>query len=130
MRSCWSLLTEVLPLMSIISSYPRLVLGKVYFSSSKVSCLAQEHIVDIRALSRKDIPLVREMEEVGMKVLQEKTGQVDNVLTGFHWPIHSVGHLHMHIIAPADNMKFLSRIVFSRMFFGSTQAAIEMLEKK
>ena len=70
------------------------------------------------------------MEEVGMKVLQERTGQVGNVVTGFHWPIHSVGHLHMHIIAPADNMKFLSRIVFSRMFFGSTQTAIEMLERK
>ena len=90
----------------------------------------QEHIVDIRALKREDIPLVREMEEVGLKVLQDQTGQVGNVLTGFHWPIHSVGHLHMHIIAPADNMRLLNRIIFSGMFFGSTQSAIEMLEKK
>ena len=73
---------------------------------------------------------MREMEEVGLKVLQDQTGQVGNVLTGFHWPIHSVGHLHMHIIAPADNMRLLNRIIFSGMFFGSTQAAIEMLEKK
>ena len=86
--------------------------------------------MDIRALSREDIPLVRQMEEVGLKVLQDRTGQTEPALTGFHWPIHSVGHLHMHIIAPADNMRFLSRIVFSGMFFGSTQAAIEMLEKK
>ena len=90
----------------------------------------QEHIVDIRALRREDIPLVKEMEEVGLKVLQDRTGQTDNVLTGFHWPIHTVGHLHLHIIAPADKMRFLSRIIFSGMFFGSSQAAIQMLEKK
>ena len=90
----------------------------------------QEHIIDIRALRREDIPLVREMEVVGLKVLQDRTGQTANVLTGFHWPIHSVGHLHLHIIAPADNMTFLNRIKYSGMFFGSTQAAIEMLEKK
>ena len=87
--------------------------------------------MDIRALSREDIPLVREMEEVGLKVLQDQTtGQAGPALTGFHWPIHSVGHLHLHVIAPADKMRFLSRIVFSGLFFGSTQAAIEMLEKK
>ena len=73
---------------------------------------------------------MREMEEVGMKVLQDRTGKTDNVLAGFHWPIHSVGHLHLHIIAPADNMRFLSRIVFSGLFFGTTEAAIQMLHKK
>ena len=92
--------------------------------------IPKEHIVDIRALSREDIPLVKEMEDVGMKVLQDRTGETENVLTGFHWPIHSVGHLHLHIIAPANQMSFLGRIKFSGMFFGSTQAAIEMLQKK
>ena len=70
------------------------------------------------------------MERVGLAVLRDKVGDPTNVLTGFHWPIHTVSHLHMHIIAPADKMRFLKKIEFSSMFFGSTQLAIEMLEKK
>ena len=90
----------------------------------------QEHIVDIRALSREDIPLVEQMEEVGLGVLRDMGGESGDGVTGFHWPIHSVSHLHMHIIAPADKMTITKRIVFSGMFFGSTQSAIEMLRKK
>ena len=86
--------------------------------------------MDIRALSREDIPLVEEMEEVGLGVLRDMGGEAEMVLTGFHWPIHSVSHLHMHVIAPADKMSLTKRIVFSGMFFGSTQSAIEMLQKK
>merc|ERR1711953_1257471 len=32
--------------------------------------ITKEHIVDIRSLTREDIPLVKEMEDVGLKVLQ------------------------------------------------------------
>ena len=77
--------------------------------------------------------MVRDMEELGLRVLQEQSGHTDKsnkVMTGFHWPLHTVSHLHMHIIAPSDNIKFLKKLEFSRMLFGSTQAAIEMLEKK
>lgn len=74
--------------------------------------------------------MVRDMEELGLRVLGEQSGDTDKVMTGFHWPLHTVSHLHMHIIAPCDNIKFLKKLEFSRMLFGSTQAAIEMLEKK
>ena len=63
-------------------------------------------------------------------MLGEQGGDTDKVMTGFHWPLHTVSHLHMHIIAPSDNIKLLKKLEFSRMLFGSTQAAIEMLEKK
>ena len=86
--------------------------------------------MDIRALGRDDIPLVEKMEEVGLGVLRDMGGEAEKVLTGFHWPIHSVSHLHMHVIAPADKMSLAKRIVFSGMFFGSTQSAIEMLQNK
>ena len=74
--------------------------------------------------------MVRDMEELGLRVLVEQGGETDNAITGFHWPFHTVSHLHMHIIAPGDNIKFIKKLEFSRMLFGSTQAAIEMLEKK
>lgn len=32
---------------------------------------------------------------------------------GFHWPpFNSIKHLHMHGIAPASNMSFLSKCMF------------------
>ena len=74
--------------------------------------------------------MVREMEELGLRVLVEQGGETGNAITGFHWPFHTVSHLHMHIIAPGDNIKFLKKLEFSRILFGSTQAAIEMLENR
>ena len=126
-RGCLCSQTEAQLLSTTTLSSPRL-------SSCHLTFLTtlswQEHIVDIRALGREDIPLVKEMEEVGLGVLRTCGGDMSSVLTGFHWPIQSVSHLHMHIIAPADDMRVLNRIVFSRMFFGSTQRAIEMLQNK
>ena len=99
----------------------------------------QACIKDVQSLGRDDIQMVRDMEELGLRVLWEQSGHTDKsnkseksdkVMTGFHWPLHTVSHLHMHIIAPSDNIKFLKKLEFSRMLFGSTQAAIEMLEKK
>lgn len=32
---------------------------------------------------------------------------------GFHWPpFHMVSHLHLHVIAPADQMGFIARNMF------------------
>lgn len=88
------------------------------------------HIKSVQSLTKHDIDMVKEMEEAGLKVLQEQGGSQETVMTGFHWPIHTVSHLHMHVISPSDNMRFLKRAEFSRFFFGSTQQAIEMLEKQ
>ena len=89
--------------------------------------------------------MVKEMEEVGVRVLQEQGGDLEKMITGFHWPIHTISHLHMHIISPryyidifivfnfiicSDNMRLLKRVEFSRFLFGSTKQALEMLEKK
>ena len=71
------------------------------------------------------------MMELGLKVLQEQGGDVDKVMTGFHWPIHTVSHLHMHIISPSDSINgMFKKLEFSSMFFGSTTDAIEMIKKK
>ena len=89
----------------------------------------QEHIVDVRALTRDDIPMVRDMELLGIRVLRENGGDGGNVITGFHWPIHLVSHLHMHIISPHIE-GIIKNIQFSRVFFGDTESAVAMLEKK
>ena len=39
----------------------------------------QEHIKDIKSLRAKDIPLVEQMKEVGLKVLREQDGNVEKV---------------------------------------------------
>ena len=39
----------------------------------------QEHIKDIKSLRAKDIPLVEQMKEVGLKVLREQDGDVEKV---------------------------------------------------
>ena len=90
----------------------------------------QECIKDVQSLGRDDIQMVRDMEELGLRVLGEQGSDVNKAMTGFHWPLHTVSHLHMHIISPSDNIRFFKKVEFSRMLFGSTLAAIEMLEKK
>ena len=46
------------------------------------------------------------MEAAGLRVLGQQGGDTGNVMTGFHWPLHTVSHLHMHVIAPADNLRY------------------------
>lgn len=90
--------------------------------------IPRRHIIEVRSLKAEDVPMVKEMERIGLRVLSEKGGDVDTAVTGFHWPIHTVSHLHMHILSPSITGVFKS-IQFSRYFFGSTQQAVEMLEK-
>ena len=56
---------------------------------------------------------------------------MEDVLCGFHWPITTVSHLHMHIIAPQSSMGFLNKnVIFSKKIaFGTVETAIECLEK-
>jgi len=72
--------------------------------------------------------MIQEMETVGLRVLNEQGGDVASAATGFHWPIHMVSHLHMHILSPSVT-GVVKSIQFSRLFFGSTQQAIDMLDK-
>ena len=56
---------------------------------------------------------------------------IEDFMCGFHWPIVSVRHLHMHVIAPTAAMNFFKRIEFSRKyFFGTVEQAIVLIEKR
>ena len=58
------------------------------------------------------------MEKVGLDVLREQGGEVESAITGFHWPIHTVRHLHtslyqswalavFHSFSPMKNGMFI-----------------------
>jgi len=52
-------------------------------------------------------------------------------LMGFHWPpFHTVSHLHLHVIAPSNQMGFISRTVFRPgIWFVTADYVRERLEK-
>ena len=85
--------------------------------------------MDIRSLTSTDIPLVQAMEKVGLSVLEKIGGDPSTCITGFHWPLHTVSHLHMHVISPQVE-GWGKKIIFSTWFFGDTQSAVKMIQEK
>lgn len=60
-------------------------------------------------------------------VIQRKSpGLAETELSlGFHWPpFNSVGHLHMHAIAPVSKMGFLQRQMFKKDSFWYREADV------
>lgn len=53
------------------------------------------------------------MVEKGKEILQQNNGDIEDVLLGFHRPpFNSVKHLHLHIISPASQMSFTTKLIF------------------
>ncbi|XP_008290511.1 histidine triad nucleotide-binding protein 3-like [Stegastes partitus] len=66
----------------------------------------RQHIYSCFSLHRGHISLVKKMAEMGKAVLREQ-GITDMTVArlGFHQPPYiSVGHLHLHVIAPASQI--------------------------
>jgi len=83
--------------------------------------VTNEHIRDAKQLVPAQIRILDRMVEVGNQVLAEKLNQDATItdptqvqrLLGFHWPpFHTVGHLHLHAMAPGDQMGFIHRNMF------------------
>uniref|UniRef100_A0A3Q3WMB1 Adenosine 5'-monophosphoramidase HINT3 n=1 Tax=Mola mola TaxID=94237 RepID=A0A3Q3WMB1_MOLML len=73
-----------------------------------------KHVGNCKSLSKEHVPLVKKMVETGKEILQ-KNGVTDlsDVRFGFHWPpFCSVTHLHLHVLAPASQMGFMSRLIY------------------
>ena len=84
---------------------------------------------NVTRLGATDISMVKEMETLGLDMLEASGGSRDACVTGFHWPIYTVPHLHMHVIAtPIVGM--WKRIEFSSLAFGTTADALRVLEQK
>ncbi len=71
------------------------------------------------------------MEAIGKELLETKTClKLDEAAIGFHWPIVSVNHLHLHVIAPKQDMNCFKRLEFHPWTFGSVEMALAMMESK
>lgn len=64
--------------------------------------------------------------------MESKGIDTKDALFGFHWPpFTSIKHLHMHAIAPASEMGFLSRLIFrpSSFWFRTVSGSLFKLFK-
>uniref|UniRef100_A0A8B9NYX2 Adenosine 5'-monophosphoramidase HINT3 n=1 Tax=Apteryx owenii TaxID=8824 RepID=A0A8B9NYX2_APTOW len=73
-----------------------------------------EHMGNCKTLKKEHIPVVKKMVEVGKTVLQRNNfSDLNDVRMGFHWPpFCSISHLHLHVLAPASQLGFLSRLIY------------------
>ncbi|XP_036622255.1 histidine triad nucleotide-binding protein 3 [Trichosurus vulpecula] len=92
----------------------------------------KKHIGNCKTLKKEDTPLVEKMITVGKTVLQQKNvTDLSDVRMGFHWPpFCSVAHLHLHVLAPASQLGFLSRLVYrlNSYWFITADQLIERLQ--
>ncbi|KAM7117830.1 adenosine 5'-monophosphoramidase HINT3 isoform 2-T2 [Ciconia maguari] len=87
-----------------------------------------EHMGNCKTLKAEHIPVVKRMMEVGKAVLQRNNfSDLNDVRMGFHWPpFCSISHLHLHVLAPASQLGFLSRLVYriNSYWFITTETSV------
>ncbi|KAN0050196.1 hypothetical protein ACTA71_003302 [Dictyostelium dimigraforme] len=67
----------------------------------------KEHIISIKTLSQKDIPVLVEMKQVADQLIAEKFQKQTGIVLGFHSPpFYSVKHLHLHLLVPPFTPKY------------------------
>ena len=92
--------------------------------------IPKQHYGPIHKLNSTQVELVKKLESIGNQLIEERNIQQIDVLQGFHWPIYSMHHLHLHFIAPKSQMNWWKKLEFNSYGFGSSTAAIETLSKK
>ncbi|KAF6735815.1 Histidine triad nucleotide-binding protein 3 [Oryzias melastigma] len=92
--------------------------------------IPREHIHSCCSLSREHIHLVERMTSMGRAVLKEQgITNMEEVRLGFHQPpFISVGHLHLHVLAPVRQIS----TCFEYKFTPETDSfvTVESLRKK
>lgn len=102
--------------------------------------LSRRHINKASDLTPADLPLLREMNELGRTYLREalkEKGEADTVedllRMGFHWSkMVTVRHLHLHVLYPVSQVRFFYRMVVFRpgMFFHTLKNVTDSLERE
>ncbi|XP_026226075.1 histidine triad nucleotide-binding protein 3 [Anabas testudineus] len=93
-----------------------------------------KHVGNCKSLKKEHVPLVKRLVETGKEILQRNNvTDLSDVRFGFHWPpFCSVTHLHLHVLAPASQMGFMSRFIYrlNSYWFISADQLIEHLNSK
>ncbi|KAH9639009.1 hypothetical protein HF086_015561, partial [Spodoptera exigua] len=77
--------------------------------------IPKRHIEDVKSLTPADKELVNKLLNVAQEQLTKNNLSLNDARLGYHWsPFRSVKHLHLHAIAPASEMGFISRLIFRK----------------
>ncbi|XP_075059130.1 adenosine 5'-monophosphoramidase HINT3 [Mixophyes fleayi] len=92
----------------------------------------KKHVGNCKTLTSDHMQLVKNMVEVGKDVLQRNNvTELEDIRLGFHWPpFCSISHLHLHVLAPASQLGFLSRMIYrlNSYWFITADQLIERLQ--
>ncbi|KAM4692978.1 adenosine 5'-monophosphoramidase HINT3 [Discoglossus pictus] len=92
----------------------------------------KKHVGNCKTLTADHIQLVKSMVDIGRNVLQRNNfTDLEDIRLGFHWPpFCSIAHLHLHVLAPASQLGFLSRMIYriNSYWFITADQLIERLQ--
>uniref|UniRef100_A0A3B3WC42 HIT domain-containing protein n=1 Tax=Poecilia mexicana TaxID=48701 RepID=A0A3B3WC42_9TELE len=96
----------MLPLWPLVMSITLILLDIDPVAPHHYLVIPRDHIVSCKSLNRSHIDLVERMAKFGKEVLLDQgITDMENVRLGFHQPpFISVGHLHLHVLAPASQI--------------------------
>ena len=103
-------------------------------STHHILVIPKKHILNSSHLGRDQLPLLSQMEQLGLQAVQNLGGSVDrnDVIMGFHWPpFWTQPHLHLHVISPKAQMGWFGKFAFwpGTYWFVTSQWVRERLEK-
>ncbi|XP_043284155.1 histidine triad nucleotide-binding protein 3-like [Venturia canescens] len=80
--------------------------------------IPKTHIPNAKSLKAEDEPLYDKLVNTVASVCTQQGINTSSMRTGFHWPpCNSVNHLHLHVIAPVNEMGFVHRLMFKENSF-------------
>ncbi|XP_061479773.1 adenosine 5'-monophosphoramidase HINT3 [Rhineura floridana] len=92
----------------------------------------KKHVGNCKTLKSEHIPLVERMMAAGKTILhRNKFNDLNDIRMGFHWPpFCSIAHLHLHVLAPASQLGFLSRMIYriNSYWFITAEQLLERLK--